>query len=189
MILVKLGSFMYYNDHMMKLIRFAESKFWAVTYDEVGTRILEEYDKLGMTMTYTFILIVYFASFNYIFAPIFGTVLASAAARFSVAHVCTCEATRYRNELCFLPVYRASKDERDPEDTTVQTVVRFSISLAILRNHLHHTGNERGRTVSRLASRSIVHTYIAWLYKFQTTPTTVLAVAVYDTLWHLHFLL
>ncbi|EFN77832.1 Odorant receptor 49b [Harpegnathos saltator] len=71
MILVKLGSFMLYHDNVMKLIRFAEKHFWAVTYDEVGTRILEEYDKLGMTMTYTFTLIVYVATFNYIFAPFF----------------------------------------------------------------------------------------------------------------------
>ncbi|GAB1866635.1 Odorant receptor [Camponotus japonicus] len=71
MILVKLGSFMFYRDMIMDLIHFAEKNFWNVTYNEVGTRILEGYDKLGMIMVYTFTLIVYVATFNYIFAPFF----------------------------------------------------------------------------------------------------------------------
>ncbi|XP_011691915.1 PREDICTED: odorant receptor Or2-like [Wasmannia auropunctata] len=71
MILVKLGSFMFYRDMVMDLIRSAERNFWSATYDEVGTRILEGYDRLGMTMTYTFTFIVYVATLNYIFAPFF----------------------------------------------------------------------------------------------------------------------
>ncbi|XP_014478929.1 PREDICTED: uncharacterized protein LOC106746647 [Dinoponera quadriceps] len=71
MILVKLGSFMFYRDEVMKLIRFAEKNFWGITYDEVDAGILEEYEKLGMTLTYTFMFIVYCATFNYIFAPFF----------------------------------------------------------------------------------------------------------------------
>ncbi|KAL6260248.1 hypothetical protein P5V15_007781 [Pogonomyrmex californicus] len=71
MILVKLGSFMYYRDKIMDIIHFAEENFWNVNYDKVGTQILEKYDKLGMTMVYTFTFIVYFATFNYIFAPFF----------------------------------------------------------------------------------------------------------------------
>ncbi|XP_071569688.1 odorant receptor 49b-like [Temnothorax nylanderi] len=71
MILVKLGSFMFYRDMIMDLIHFAEENFWNVTYDEAGAKILEEYDKLGMTMVYTFIFVVYVATFNYIFAPFF----------------------------------------------------------------------------------------------------------------------
>lgn len=71
---------MFYHDNVMKLICFAEKHFWTVTYDEVGTRILEEYDKLGMTMTYTFTFVVTIASFNYIFAPFFGTVFAFTSA-------------------------------------------------------------------------------------------------------------
>lgn len=73
MILVKLGSFMFYRDMVMELIRFAETNFWGVTYDEVGNRILEEYDQLGITMAYTFTFVVYVAAFNYICAPFFGT--------------------------------------------------------------------------------------------------------------------
>ncbi|CAL1676898.1 unnamed protein product [Lasius platythorax] len=71
MILVKLGSFMFYRDMIMDLIHYAEKNFWNVTYNEVGTRILKEYDKLGMAMVYTFTLIVYVATFNYVFAPFF----------------------------------------------------------------------------------------------------------------------
>ncbi|XP_071642098.1 uncharacterized protein [Temnothorax longispinosus] len=71
MILVKLGSFMFYRDMIMDLIHFAEENFWNVTYDKAGAKILEEYDKLGMTMVYTFIFVVYVATFNYIFAPFF----------------------------------------------------------------------------------------------------------------------
>ncbi|KMQ97937.1 odorant receptor 13a [Lasius niger] len=74
MILVKLGSFMFYRDMIMDLIHYAEKNFWNVTYNEVGTRILKEYDKLGMAMVYTFTLIVYVATFNYVFAPFFGIV-------------------------------------------------------------------------------------------------------------------
>jgi len=77
MILVKLGSFMFYRDMIMDLIRFAEKNFWNVTYGEIGTRILERYDKLGMTMIYTFVFIVYVATFNYIFAPFFGIIFVS----------------------------------------------------------------------------------------------------------------
>lgn len=75
MILVKLGSFMFYRDTVMELIRYAEENFWNADYDETSARILEEYDKLGMSMIYTFTFIVYVATFNYIFAPFFGTVL------------------------------------------------------------------------------------------------------------------
>ncbi|KYQ57879.1 Odorant receptor Or2 [Trachymyrmex zeteki] len=71
MILVKLGSFMFYRDIIMDLIHFAEKNFWGVTYDEASAQILEAYDKLGMTMIYTFTLIVYIGTFNYIFAPFF----------------------------------------------------------------------------------------------------------------------
>ncbi|KAM0727264.1 Odorant receptor 13a [Formica fusca] len=71
MILVKLGSFMFYRNMIMDLIHFAEKNFWNVTYNEVDTQILEGYDKLGMTMVYTFTLIVYVATFNYVFAPFF----------------------------------------------------------------------------------------------------------------------
>ncbi|KYN34223.1 Odorant receptor 49b [Trachymyrmex septentrionalis] len=71
MILVKLGSFMFYRDMIMDLIHFAEKNFWGVTYDETSAQILEEYDKLGMTMIYTFTFMVYTATFNYIFAPFF----------------------------------------------------------------------------------------------------------------------
>ncbi|KAL0103918.1 hypothetical protein PUN28_016933 [Cardiocondyla obscurior] len=71
MILVKLGSFMFYRDMIMDLIHFAEKNFWTATYDETGAQILERYDKLGMTMIYTFTFIVYVATFNYIFAPFF----------------------------------------------------------------------------------------------------------------------
>lgn len=94
MILVKLGSFMFYHDDVMKLIRFAERNFWTIVYDEVGTRILEQYDKLGMTMTYTFTFIVSVAAFNYIFAPFFGTVFALAASAASATILLACEATR-----------------------------------------------------------------------------------------------
>ncbi|XP_020296375.1 odorant receptor 49b-like [Pseudomyrmex gracilis] len=71
MILVKLGSFMYYHDMIMELIQFAEKKFWNIKYDKVGTQILKTYDKIGMSMICTFTFIVYFATFNYIFAPFF----------------------------------------------------------------------------------------------------------------------
>ncbi|XP_018395951.1 PREDICTED: uncharacterized protein LOC108774355 [Cyphomyrmex costatus] len=71
MVLVKLGSFMFYRDMIMDLIQFAEKNFWGVTYDKSDTQILEGYDKLGMTMIYTFTFIVYVATFNYIFAPFF----------------------------------------------------------------------------------------------------------------------
>ncbi|XP_012056605.1 PREDICTED: odorant receptor 67c-like [Atta cephalotes] len=72
MILVKLGSFMFYRDMIMDLIHFAEKNFWGVTpYDEASAQILEGYDKLGMTMIYTFTFMVYIATFNYIFAPFF----------------------------------------------------------------------------------------------------------------------
>nr|XP_012214848.1 PREDICTED: uncharacterized protein LOC105667580 [Linepithema humile] len=71
MILVKLGSFFFYRDTVMELIRFAEKNFWNVDYDETSARILEEYDKLGMSIIYTFTFIVYAATFNYIFAPLF----------------------------------------------------------------------------------------------------------------------
>lgn len=74
MILVKLGSFMYYHDMIMELIQFAEKKFWNIKYDKVGTQILKTYDKIGMSMICTFTFIVYFATFNYIFAPFFGTI-------------------------------------------------------------------------------------------------------------------
>lgn len=80
MILVKLGSFMFYRDMIMDLIKFAEKNFWNVTYDKAGTRILEGYDKLGMTMVYIFTSIVSLATFNYIFAPFFGIVSVSAYA-------------------------------------------------------------------------------------------------------------
>lgn len=75
MILVKLGSFMFYRDAVMELIRFAEKNFWNVDYDETSARILEKYDKLGLSMIYTFTFIVYAATFNYIFAPFFGIIL------------------------------------------------------------------------------------------------------------------
>ncbi|XP_072758672.1 uncharacterized protein [Anoplolepis gracilipes] len=71
MILVKLGSFMFYRDMIMDLINFAEKNFWNVTYNEIGTKIMKGYDRLGMIMVYTFTLIVFIATFNYIFAPIF----------------------------------------------------------------------------------------------------------------------
>ncbi|XP_011338486.1 putative odorant receptor 92a isoform X2 [Ooceraea biroi] len=71
MILVKLGSFMFYRDIVFDLIRFAEKNFWSTTYDEFGAQVLETYDKLGMTMVYIFTFIVYIATFNYIFAPFF----------------------------------------------------------------------------------------------------------------------
>ncbi|KAG5334346.1 OR13A protein, partial [Acromyrmex charruanus] len=71
MILVKLGSFMFYHDMIMGLIHFAEKNFWGVTYDEASAQILKGYDKLGMTMIYTFTFMVYIATFNYIFAPFF----------------------------------------------------------------------------------------------------------------------
>ncbi|KYM78584.1 Odorant receptor 49b [Atta colombica] len=72
MILVKLGSFMFYRDMIMDLIHFAEKNFWSVTsYDEASAQILEGYDKLGMTMIYTFTFMVYIGTFNYIFAPFF----------------------------------------------------------------------------------------------------------------------
>jgi len=74
MILVKLGSFMFYRDMIMDLIHFAEKNFWGVTYDEASAQILEGYDKLGMTMIYTFTFMVYIATFNYIFAPFFGII-------------------------------------------------------------------------------------------------------------------
>lgn len=62
----------------MDLIHFAEKNFWGVTYDEASAQILEAYDKLGMTMIYTFTLIVYIGTFNYIFAPFFGIIFFSA---------------------------------------------------------------------------------------------------------------
>lgn len=81
MVLVKLGSFMFYRYIVMDLICFAQKKFWNVIYDEVGAQILKEYDKLGMIMVYTFTFIVSLGTFNYIFAPFFGivTVFAYAA--------------------------------------------------------------------------------------------------------------
>lgn len=80
MILLKLGSFMFYRDTVFNLIRFAEKHFWGSFYDESGAQILEAYDKLGMKMVYTFTVIVYVATFNYIFAPFFGTILVSCSA-------------------------------------------------------------------------------------------------------------
>ncbi|KAF3054604.1 Odorant receptor 033 [Nylanderia fulva] len=71
MILVKLGSFMFYRDQIMDLIHYAEENFWNVTYNEVGTQIMKRYDKLGMSMVYTFTCIVVIATFNYVFAPFF----------------------------------------------------------------------------------------------------------------------
>ena len=63
----------------MDLIHFAEKNFWGVTpYDEASAQILEGYDKLGMTMIYTFTFMVYIATFNYIFAPFFGIIFFSA---------------------------------------------------------------------------------------------------------------
>jgi len=58
------------------LIRFAEKNFWDMTiYDDFGTRVLEAYDKLGTIIVYTFIFIVNLATFNYVLAPFFGTIL------------------------------------------------------------------------------------------------------------------
>lgn len=74
MIMVKLGSFMFYRDIVMKLIQFAEANFWSVTYDEVASQIMKQYDEFGITMTYTFTVIVYFAIINYCCGPIFGTI-------------------------------------------------------------------------------------------------------------------
>lgn len=65
---------MFYRDMIMDIIHFAETNFWNVTYDEADAQILEGYDKLGMTMVYTFIFIVYFATINYIFAPFLGII-------------------------------------------------------------------------------------------------------------------
>lgn len=72
MILVKFGNFIYYRSIVLKLIRYAEDNFWKIKYDEINAKILEEYDKRGVLMTFTFTLIVQLASFNYIIAPIFG---------------------------------------------------------------------------------------------------------------------
>ncbi|XP_011169700.2 odorant receptor 13a [Solenopsis invicta] len=71
MVLVKLGSFMFYRDKIMNLIHFAERNFWNATHGETDTQILEQYDKLGMFLIYTFTFIVTVATFNYIFAPFF----------------------------------------------------------------------------------------------------------------------
>lgn len=72
LILVKLGSFMYYRDKVMELIYVAEVKFWNIIYDETAAKILEEYDELGMTVSYAFTLIVSAGTLNYIFVPILG---------------------------------------------------------------------------------------------------------------------
>ncbi|XP_043486395.1 odorant receptor 13a-like [Polistes fuscatus] len=70
MILVKFGNFIYYRNIVLKLITYAEKNFWKVEYDNTSARILEEYDKRGVLMTYTFTVIVNLAAFNYIFAPL-----------------------------------------------------------------------------------------------------------------------
>ncbi|KAK2588573.1 hypothetical protein KPH14_006347 [Odynerus spinipes] len=74
MILVKFGNFIYYRKLVIKLIRYAENNFWNVEYDRISAKILEEYDKRGILMTYSFTLIVQMATFNYIVAPIFENV-------------------------------------------------------------------------------------------------------------------
>lgn len=138
---MKLGSFMFYRDMIMDLIHFAEKNFWNVTYNEVDTQILEGYDKLGMTMVYTFTLIVYVATFNYVFAPFFGIVMVFAyvVLAYVIFQILTwSNALQQRRSL--FTFYRASRDKWN-EDSTVQTVVWFSISLAILRNYLYYTGN------------------------------------------------
>lgn len=142
MILVKLGSFMFYRDMIIDLIRFAERNFWNVTYDETGTQILDSYDKLGMTMIYTFTFIVYVATFNYIFAPFFGIFfrlccIDKCYSNYHVKRRCTTRQRKY-----FFAVYnRISRNERNRKDFTFQAMDRFSISFTILRSHLHHTGN------------------------------------------------
>ncbi|XP_035728332.1 uncharacterized protein LOC118444293 [Vespa mandarinia] len=74
MILVKFGNFIYYRSIVLKLIRYAEDNFWKIEYDKISAKILEEYDKRGVFMTYSFTLIVQLASFNYIFAPLFENI-------------------------------------------------------------------------------------------------------------------
>ncbi|KAI4493355.1 hypothetical protein M0802_009415 [Mischocyttarus mexicanus] len=74
MILVKFGNFIYYRNIILKLITFAEDHFWKGEYDKISCRILEEYDKRGVLMTYSFTVIVNLAAFNYIVAPIFENV-------------------------------------------------------------------------------------------------------------------
>ncbi|KAL2714502.1 odorant receptor Or2 isoform X1 [Vespula squamosa] len=74
MILVKFGNFIYYRSIVLKLIRYAEDNFWKVKYDKISAKILEEYDKRGVFMTYSFTLIVQLATFNYIIAPIFENI-------------------------------------------------------------------------------------------------------------------
>jgi len=140
MILVKLGSFMFYRDMIMDLIHFAEKNFWNVTYNEVGTRILEGYDKLGMIMVYTFTLIVYVATFNYIFAPFFGIVTVFAYPALTLSFKFSYKAMLYSKGDFFI-FYRPSRTKRDREDSTIQIVDRFSISFTVLRNYLCYTGN------------------------------------------------
>ncbi|XP_015180925.1 PREDICTED: uncharacterized protein LOC107068731 [Polistes dominula] len=70
MILVKFGNFIYYRNIVLKLITYAEKNFWKVEYDNASAKILDEYDKRGVLMTYTFTVIVNLAAFNYIFAPL-----------------------------------------------------------------------------------------------------------------------
>ncbi|KAI4484184.1 hypothetical protein M0804_007640 [Polistes exclamans] len=70
MILVKFGNFIYYRNIVLKLITYAEKNFWKGEYDNTSAKILEEYDKRGVLMTYTFTVIVNLAAFNYIFAPL-----------------------------------------------------------------------------------------------------------------------
>lgn len=72
MILVKFGNFIYYRGVVLKLIRYAEDNFWKVEYDKISAKILEDYDRRGVFMTYSFTLIVQLATFNYIVAPLFG---------------------------------------------------------------------------------------------------------------------
>lgn len=144
MVLVKLGSFMFYRDKIMNLIHFAERNFWNATHGETDTQILEQYDKLGMFLIYTFTFIVTVATFNYIFAPFFGINF-----RFHLYCTDKCYFLNYhvkrRRAACqiFFFCNRASRKEWNEEDSTLQAVVRFSISLTVLRNHVRYTGNEK----------------------------------------------
>lgn len=139
---------MFYRDMIMDLIHFAEKNFWSVTYNEVGTQILEGYDKLGMIMVYTFTLIVYVATFNYIFAPFFGIVTVFAYAALTLSFNMSFKFSRKtmlysKEDFFFTFYYRASRNKRDREDSTIQIVDRFSISFTVLWNYLCYTGNSK----------------------------------------------
>ncbi|KAG7190905.1 hypothetical protein KM043_006965 [Ampulex compressa] len=73
MILVKFGTFIFYRDLLVEVVRFAQIHFWERQYNKIEAEIMRDYDKRGVIMTCSFTVIVYIGTFNYIVAPVFET--------------------------------------------------------------------------------------------------------------------